>query len=34
LCLKENNNLLFEMYRFDNIRTFFDMLSTAEIEVA
>lgn len=34
LCLKENNNLLFEMYRFDDIRTFFDMLSTAEIEVA
>jgi hypothetical protein len=34
LSLKENNNLLFEMYRFDNIGTFFDMLSTTEMEVA
>lgn len=28
LKLKDNNSLLFEMYRFDDITAFFNMLST------
>ncbi|EOC0845098.1 recombinase family protein, partial [Cronobacter sakazakii] len=34
LNLKENNSLLFEMYRFDDINIFFKMLSTNKKEVA
>ncbi|BAN98232.1 recombinase [Plautia stali symbiont] len=30
LKIKDNNNLLFEMYRFDDIKPFFNMLSTTD----
>ncbi|EEQ20100.1 hypothetical protein yinte0001_8490 [Yersinia intermedia ATCC 29909] len=33
LKLKDNNNLLFEMYRFDDIKPFFNMLSTDDKDV-
>ena len=33
LKIKDNNTLLFEMYRFDDIKPFFDMLSTDDKDV-
>ncbi|MFT4273937.1 MAG: recombinase family protein [Pantoea sp.] len=33
LKLKDNNNILFEMYRFDDIKPFFNMLSTDDKDV-